>query len=260
VTEDPVARRQLVVTPEVCVGWVPAGGRAESRHALRFFKHGIVAFDGVRLSSTFPLGLFRVTRTVPVAETAVVYPRLRPVPPALLPPERARGPAGTRSALSLRGEEEFAGLREFRPGDSPRRIHWRSSARLEGRLLVRELEQPADRRAALIFDARLGEVSSRTETRFARAVSVAASLAGELITQRYTVDVLLRTAAGHAAFEVARGDPDLFALFHALAVLRPEAGGRTSEAVPRRRDVPTMVIRPESLVPRRPLEDVLRWQ
>ncbi len=256
VREDLVARVQAVATPAVHVGWVPPGGTAQSRHPMRFFKHGRVTFQAVELVSTFPLGLFRVMKTVPAPDTAVVYPRLRPVPAWLVPDFLA--PA--RGCTARRGEEEFAGLREFRPGDSPKLIHWRSSARVHDRLLVKELESLTERRVAIVFDARLRRVDVPSRARFVRAVSVAASLTRELVGRRYAVDVLIRTGEGTAPFTVARHDSALFQLFHALAVLEPSADGRGGDEAPYASDVPTMVIRPDALVPRKPLEAILRWR
>src|SRR3989442_6729078 len=48
------------------------------------------------------------------------------------------------------GTEVF-GVREYRPGDLLRRIHWRSSAR-HGELIVREYEPPGVRTLAIICD------------------------------------------------------------------------------------------------------------
>ena len=77
---------------------------------------------------------------LPEPGRVLVYPKLRAVSEAAL-------------GLSMGGEEqgehkrsragEFFGLREYREGDDPRRIHWAAVARLAGSanaLVVREME------------------------------------------------------------------------------------------------------------------------
>ncbi|TCJ18040.1 DUF58 domain-containing protein [Parasulfuritortus cantonensis] len=81
--------------------------------------------DRLTLSSTWPLGLFRCWAVFKLDWGVLVYPK--PAANPLPFPE----PAGDGRALSWRrpGEDEFAALREYRPGDSPRRIAWKSVAR-----------------------------------------------------------------------------------------------------------------------------------
>ena len=88
----------------------------------------------------FPFGLFIKRRLLPEPGAVLVYPRLHAVSEAAL-------------GLSMGGDEqgehkraragEFFGLREYREGDDPRRIHWAAVARLAGsasELVVREME------------------------------------------------------------------------------------------------------------------------
>ena len=56
------------------------------------------------------------------------------------PPETATG--GNAPAVHRAGDEEWAGLREFRDGDSPRQVAWRAFARGRG-LLVKTYQSPA---------------------------------------------------------------------------------------------------------------------
>jgi uncharacterized protein (DUF58 family) len=47
---------------------------------------------------------------------------------------------------------EYLGIREYRPGDSPRHVHWPSTART-GTVMVRELEEERSRRVAIAVDS-----------------------------------------------------------------------------------------------------------
>lgn len=78
-----------------------------------------------------PFGVLLARRTVAVASPIVVYPAVYAVAPGVM--RRIT----TRRALAFDGE--VSSVREYRPGDPLRRIHWRSSAR-RGHLVVHELE------------------------------------------------------------------------------------------------------------------------
>ena len=80
------------------------------------------------------LGLVAATRTVEIADPVIVHPVLReqPVPStATVVRDREDGRA------VVAGGEEVLGVREWRPGDDPGRVHWRSTAR-SGRLTLLE--------------------------------------------------------------------------------------------------------------------------
>ncbi len=57
---------------------------------------------------------------------------------------------GSRHDRSIQ-QQEYHGLRDYRPGDSPRWIHWRTSARM-GQLMVKEFEQQHEPDFAVLLD------------------------------------------------------------------------------------------------------------
>ena len=61
--------------------------------------------------------------------------------------ETRRGQRHDRSAQ----QQEYHGLRDYRPGDSPRWIHWRTTARL-GKPMVKEFEQQNEQDLAVLID------------------------------------------------------------------------------------------------------------
>ena len=89
-------------------------------------RRGRLVLDRVGLHTGFPFGLFRAWAWLHPPCECVVYPapaEHAPTPPSG-GPEDAEGRWDER-----RGEDDFAGLREFRSGDSPRRIAWKAAAR-----------------------------------------------------------------------------------------------------------------------------------
>ena len=81
------------------------------------------------LFTVFPLGLLQAWSYADMDCRVLVYPR-----PALADrhPSPSTDQAGKGSRDSLLGDQDFAGLRHYRPGDSPRRIDWKASSREQG--------------------------------------------------------------------------------------------------------------------------------
>jgi uncharacterized protein (DUF58 family) len=117
---------------------LPAGGTARAELALPLQRRGRVMVDRIRLSTSFPFGLFRAWTYVHLRVEVLAWPvpRGRREPPA----EAATG--GSAPAVHRAGEEEWFGLREFRSGDSPRQVAWGAYARGRG-LLVKTYQSPA---------------------------------------------------------------------------------------------------------------------
>jgi uncharacterized protein (DUF58 family) len=128
---------------------------------------------GVRLTTRFPFGLFLKASRVTLNREVLVFPAVRPISPESL--LRLVG-AGT-SAVRRRGRgHDLYNLRAYRPGDDPRLIHWRSSAKVES-LLVREMEAETTEDTRLVLSGRGDRDAARLEAALSEAASIAAHLA-----------------------------------------------------------------------------------
>lgn len=141
--EDIVLKAGARAAHAVSIG---AAQPATAAVAVPTTRRGRVRLERLRIESTFPLGLFTAwTWTHPELD-CLVYPRPAPRDREGPPPEAEPGAAHDGRAS---GEEDFAGLRNFRPGDPPRRIAWKAWAR-GGELVVKEYVGAA--RAPILFD------------------------------------------------------------------------------------------------------------
>lgn len=101
----------------------------------------------VRAEAGDPAGLWRVPLRVAQTEIAPVLPRFDDLTPVERPLELEAAAPAPRAGSGL----EIFGVREYRRGDSLRRIHWRTSAR-HGELVVREFEPPGRRLLLVALD------------------------------------------------------------------------------------------------------------
>lgn len=129
---------------------------------LPALPRGVHACSAIAITSRYPFGLFRATRTIAQQVEVVAWPR--PTAPAGAAGRDGRSehqaPVGT-PGLTL------AGLRPFRHGDGPGDVHWKATAR-RGTPVVKERERERGDRATLWLDRRAdGE-------RFERALALAA--------------------------------------------------------------------------------------
>lgn len=100
------------------------------------------------LFTRFPIGLFRAWSYAEPDVQCLVYPE--PAAPGLPlpPPESGDGEGG----LAGRGQDEFAGLRPYRTGDSPRHVAWKAVAR-DDNLLTKQFSGRANAELWLSWDA-----------------------------------------------------------------------------------------------------------
>ncbi|HLF94951.1 MAG TPA: DUF58 domain-containing protein [Planctomycetota bacterium] len=205
--------------------WLPlakAGARIRGSYYLTAHERGWAKLGPFAITSEFPPGLFTYRHVVAVEDRILVFPRMgtlnRRVVSSLL--SRADYTERPSSAFET-GDEEFASLREYREGDSPRRIHWKMSARLQGKLLVREYENAKVRDAIVLLDTFLPNPNDpRRRLRLERAVTFAATLVEALLGESYTVT--FKTFAPDPislGLEPRRGALD--ELLGALALLKP---------------------------------------
>jgi len=101
-------------------------------------QRGRFTLGPVTLRSSDPFGIFEVTRQIAMIEHLVVWPQTIDLPSFAPPIGRLTG----GEALQRRTHHittNVSGVREYYPGDSFNRIHWRSTAR-HNRLIVKEFE------------------------------------------------------------------------------------------------------------------------
>ena len=112
-------------------------------------RRGVVRFVAATVARPDPLGIYRALRKQPLPQSLVVLPRRYPLPPIALPGGMKYQQGGVAMASNIGQSEEFVSLREYRRGDPPRHIHWRSWAKA-GKPIVKEFEDEFFVRHALV--------------------------------------------------------------------------------------------------------------
>jgi uncharacterized protein (DUF58 family) len=139
------------VTGSATLALLRPGTEVVLRARLEAPRRGPYALRGIRVHTTFPLGLFDKGRVLEVPGELLVYPRRVPALPS--GPSRENG-QGEQPARRFRreGDGDTAGLRPLRAGEDVRRVHWLKSA-LAGALLRVERDAEETRSVVLHLDA-----------------------------------------------------------------------------------------------------------
>jgi uncharacterized protein (DUF58 family) len=119
-------------------------------------------------------------------------------------------------ASKVGDSEEFLALRDYRPGDPLRRVHWRSWARV-GRPVVKEYQDEYFVRSALVLDNCAGP---RREAEFEAAVSVAASFACAPRAADSMLDLMFVGDQAYT-FTAGRGQLPMEGMLRILAAVQP---------------------------------------
>jgi len=146
-------------------------------------RRGRYIFGPLRITTRFPMGLFRHSYVLRERESLVVHPRIGRLARNWAKIARETPVGGQR--IERRGllQTDFYGMRDFRAGDSRRWIHWRTSAR-RGSLVVRQFEQRRSQDLALLIDLwQAPDASAAGRENLERAVSFVASIIDDACRQ-----------------------------------------------------------------------------
>ena len=219
---------------------VPGRGEFTFTMELKPFRRGVFGIPQGIVESAFPFNIFKHSVLFGRRESLIVHPAARPLN-NLFPRDGGVLPHMSMHSIPRPGDSmDFYGCRAYRPGDSPRRIHWRATAR-NRTPIIKEYQQehvshaailldtcvPRSRRAAEIlrglFSLSENLLNARTDRGFEAAVSLAASVAETLTMLTYHVDML---ALGDRVVRFPSDgapDRDCSPLLDELAMIAPSA-------------------------------------
>jgi uncharacterized protein (DUF58 family) len=211
--------------------------RVRRRYAFPCRMRGEHMFGPVRLRSGDLFGFVTREETLDLTDSVVVYPRLLSLPEIGIPAREFSGDLRARSWL-FEDPSRMAGARDYRPGDSLRRIHWPATARV-GALQSRVYEASTDRRVELalnlvtneslwwsqIFDADVLELT----------IATAATIAEWTLDAGYLVGLgsngMYRGSWESVGVQAARDPDQLERILFTLGRLRPYAVRPFEEAL-----------------------------
>ncbi len=155
------------------------GAPTRVRTTIRPARRGRLRLEGVLASSRYPLGVARSQRRLLAPVGMLVHPAEGRPTAYLRQQLRGRDTVESARTQYTRGDDQFHGVQEFREGDDPRRIHWRSTARA-GTLIRTDWRRDEGEAHLLVLGNVHGE-GPRATAHFERAVSVTATLWREMV-------------------------------------------------------------------------------
>ncbi|MBI5209126.1 MAG: DUF58 domain-containing protein [Elusimicrobia bacterium] len=236
-----VNERLIASVADVALPDLPPGGSCDAVATLVPARRGRFKLSGVSVARPDPVGLCNAVAVEPAEQLVMILPKRYPVPRLALPGLHRYQEGGVALSSVVGESQEFMSLRDYRPGDPLRRIHWRSWAK-RGKPIVRECQDEYFVRHALVLDTFLsapgvsdasiarvgvppplptgsgpGAVSPRA---FEEAVSVAASFASSVLTQESLLDLLFVGAEAYC-FTAGRGLGGVEQIIEVLACVEP---------------------------------------
>ena len=172
------------------------------KQSLSCGKRGYYELGPITLTSGDIFGFYPRSVSLPLIDRVIVYPKIYPINRLGIP---SMQPVGDITAERRIFEDpvRVIGVRDYNPDDSPRRIHWKASARHQS-LQVKVFEPTISLKAAVFLAVdSFQHDSPDKEADFELAISAAASAASHLIEQRSTVGLFVNSRLADSGQAVA---------------------------------------------------------
>jgi uncharacterized protein (DUF58 family) len=203
------------------LGFVPhvgPGREARTSYCLIPAARGRLEFSEIAVRSRFPFGLFQRKLIFAAPDAVVVWPARGELTAELLDAGGAENRPSTGARVRRNDAGDFAGLKEYRPGDNPRMIHWRSSAR-RGRPVIREHDDRSVGRVMILLDTRADPADAGAAARRETAVGFAATLSEDALKRGRAVGLAAWDGSRPAVAAPDLGSPQRLRLLDLLALL-----------------------------------------
>lgn len=176
-------------------------------------KRGIIELTDIRLCLHDPLGLFQRFRKMPSShDKIIVLPRRYSIPQLLLSGNARFQTGGDTASSSVGQSGDFTSIRDYKPGDAIKHIHWKSWART-GKPIIKEYEDVLFPRYGLVLDT----ISTAEHSDiFEAAVSIAASFSTTIDTQQSLLDLMFINDDAFT-FSTGRGEEKVANILEVLA-------------------------------------------
>jgi len=116
--------------------------RVRRHYTVECRARGIHAFGPATLRTGDVFGLTSQETTFEAQDSLLVYPKIVPLDRLGLPASNPFGDRPLQRQWLFEDPLRTVGVRDYRPGDSPRRLHWKATARAPGQALQVKLFEP----------------------------------------------------------------------------------------------------------------------
>jgi uncharacterized protein (DUF58 family) len=186
---------------------------------------GYYRLGPVRISTGDIFGFYPVLKDEEKADAVIIYPRIYTLPDLGLPPERPFGELKGRERI-FEDPSRIAGLRDYRPGDSMRRIDWKASARRQSlQSKVYEPSSTLHMLVALNVHTLAHSWEGYVPDVLERLLSLAGSIASYGFEAGYSIGLVANGSYPESdrpmRIPVARHSDQLMRILEALAVINP---------------------------------------
>ncbi|HEY5003300.1 MAG TPA: DUF58 domain-containing protein [Ktedonobacteraceae bacterium] len=175
--------------------------RVTRRYHMRCDTRGLHICGPIKLRCSDPFGWLETDVALPAGEVLLVYPLIAPLETLGLSSIHPFGEYASRQRL-FEDPLRVVGVRDYLPGDDPRRIHWKATAH-SGVLRSKVYEPSSMRRLLLLLDAwnYSDEMKGIDSEQQELTITTAASLAVWALEESYQVGLLVNCAIALSPFE-----------------------------------------------------------
>ncbi|MFK7819080.1 MAG: DUF58 domain-containing protein [Planctomycetaceae bacterium] len=216
--EDTLSNKLEELKGRVLFFRIPVQESRTTSYRVRLMQRGIYTLGPTLVSSRFPFGLGERGRYFETPDEILIHPQIGELSPACW--RRVLGddrPALEHRARSGVFDDDFNQIREYRPGDPVRNIHWRTSARMND-LMVREFQENREHDAIILVELWQAPDTAESDLRTELAASFAATVCHQFAKTTHNSNVAFFLTGDTNVAIVGKSSPDTWTqILNALA-------------------------------------------